>query len=276
MRKFRRGYAAPLMAAALLVAGCAPTEQPAGNGVDNEAAKRFADKMAGTPEPLPPAKPFARSEKTEYLEFSYAYPAPAAQVPQLVQKFDGRMKQAQADALKMAQADAAEAKKNDYPFRAHSLETTWSVAADTPRFLVLDSQTYVFTGGAHGMTAFDVLLWDRRRQAETSPAALMTSQQAFADAIRDRFCAKLDEQRAEKRGAPVVRGDDEFTQCIDPLKEVLVPTSKDGKRIDGITVVIGPYSAGPYAEGSYEIDLPVDKAMLGAIKTEYQGAFVGG
>ena len=41
-----------------------------------------------------------------------------------------------------------------------------------------------------------------------------------------------------------------------------------------MTFVIGPYSAGPYAEGSYEVALPVDAAMRGAIKTEYQDAFV--
>jgi len=52
-----------------------------------------------------------------------------------------------------------------------------------------------------------------------------------------------------------------------------VPTSKDGKLIDAVTVVIGPYSAGPYAEGSYEIGLPVDAAMRQTIKTEYQDAF---
>lgn len=68
--------------------------------------------------------------------------------------------------------------------------------------------------------------------------------------------------------------DDDFTKCIDPMKEVLVPTSKDGKLIDGVTVVIGPYSAGPYAEGNYDIALPVDAAMRNAIKTEYQDAFV--
>ena len=55
---------------------------------------------------------------------------------------------------------------------------------------------------------------------------------------------------------------------------VLVPTSKDGRLIDSMTFVIGPYSAGPYAEGTYEVTLPVDAAMRKAIKTEYQDAFL--
>jgi len=102
----------------------------------------------------------------------------------------------------------------------------------------------------------------------------MTSPTAFAAAIRDRFCAELDKQRAEKRGEPVVAGDDDFTKCIDPLDQVLVPASKDSKLIDSMTVIIGPYSAGPYAEGTYEVTIPVNAAMRKAIKTEYQDAFL--
>jgi hypothetical protein len=59
------------------------------------------------------------------------------------------------------------------------------------------------------------------------------------------------------------------------MKEVLVPVSSNGELIDAIKVVIGPYDAGPYSEGSYEVPLPVDAAMRKAIRTEYQDAFTG-
>lgn len=272
----RRALAPSGLIALLLVAACAPSsDAPVGNAAENEAAARYADRMAGTPPPAPPSKPFAVKEAAGGLEFAYAYPAEAAAVPALVDKFARDMAATKADALKMAKEDSASAKQSGYPFRPHSLETEWSVAADTPRFLALQSQTYVYTGGAHGMTGYDAVLWDKTRKQESSVKALMTSPAAFSTAIRDRFCAILDKQRAEKRGAPVVRGDDDFTQCIDPMEQVLVPTSKDGKLIDGLTVVVGPYSAGPYAEGSYEVALPVDAAMRDAIKPDYRDAFVG-
>ena len=272
----RRALAPSGLIAVLLVAACAPSsDAPVGNAAENEAAARYADRMAGTPPPAPPSKPFAVKEAAGGLEFAYSYPAEAAAVPALVDKFARDMAATKADALKMAMEDSAAAKESGYPFRPHSLETEWSVAADTPRFLALQSQTYVYTGGAHGMTGYDAVLWDKARKQESSVKALMTSPAAFSTAIRDRFCAILDKQRAEKRGAPVVRGDDDFTQCIDPMEQVLVPTSKDGKRIDGLTVVVGPYSAGPYAEGSYEVALPVDAALRDAIKLDYREAFVG-
>lgn len=264
-------------AAVLLIAACSPSQdKAAGNAAENEAAARFADKMAGTPQPPPPAKAFAQADKSPFLEFSYAYPAPAAAIPFLVDKFGKDAASTKADALKMAKEDSASAKEAGYPFRPHSIETKWSVEADTPRFLSLESQSYSYTGGAHGMSAYDVVLWDKARRRETSVKALMTSTAAFAAAIRDPFCKELDRLRAEKRGEPVVRGDDPFTQCIDPMSETLVPTSSDGKLIDSMTVVVGPYSAGPYAEGSYDVKLPVDAAMRKTIKTEYQDGFVAG
>jgi hypothetical protein len=270
-----RGGGTVLTAATLLLAACSGAkEEPVGNAATNAAASRYIDRMIGTPPPAPPAKPFKIEEKSALLEFAYAYPAPAAAVPVLVDKFGKDMARAKADALKMAREDQAAAKATGFPFRPHSLETQWSVSADTPRFLALQSQTYVFTGGAHGMTGYGVLLWDKTRKRETSVKALMTTPQAFSAAIRDRFCAALDRQRAEKRGAPVTRGDDPFTDCIDPMRETIVPTSKDGKLIDSVTVVVGPYSAGPYAEGSYDVPVPVDAALRRAIRTEYQDAFV--
>lgn len=262
-------------AAVLLIAACAPShDQSAGNAAENEAAARFADRMAGAPQPPPSAKPFAQADKSEFLEFSYAYPAQAAAVPFLVDKFSKDAASSRADALKMAKDDSAAMKASGYPFRPHSVETKWRVEADTPRFLSLESESYVYTGGAHGMTGYDVVLWDKARRRETSVKAVMTSPAAFAAAIRDPFCKELDRQRAEKRGEPVVRGDDDFTQCIDPMEQILVPTSSNGKLIDSMTVVVGPYSAGPYAEGSYDVKLPVDAAMRKAIKTEYQDGFV--
>lgn len=268
-----RGQAGPSILAVLLLGACSGADNAAIPA--NDAASQFANRMSGQPAPQAPAKPFERKEKTDLLEFAYSYPAAAAQIPDLVEKFAKQLTVSKADALKMAREDQKAAKSSGFPFHAHSLETHWTVKADTPRFLALESESYAYTGGAHGMTGYDALLWDKARKRETAFTAVMTSPTAFAAAIRGRFCDALDKARMEKRGEPVKRSDDDdFTKCIDPMQQVLVPTSKDGKLIDGVTVVIGPYSAGPYAEGSYDVALPVDAAMHKAIKTEYQDAFV--
>lgn len=272
----------PLAVAALLCA-CSPaanTVGPAENVSENGAAAgnaaNYVERMAGVEPPAPPSQPFEQSEKTSLLEFAYAWPAQAAAVPVIVDKLQKDMTTGRADALKMAREDQKAAVQAGFPFHAHSLETRWTVTADTPRFLALQSTIYSYTGGAHGMTSYKPLLWDKERRRETSLQAVMTSPAAFASAIHHRFCAGLDKARAQQRGGPIMRGNDPFTKCIDPMQEVLVPTSRDGKLIDGITVVVGPYSAGPYSEGTYEVKLPVDAAMRKVIKPEYQDAFAGG
>lgn len=109
--------------AAMLLVACSPShEEAGGNDAANVAATRFADRMAGTPPPAPPAKPFKQTDKSALLEFAYAYPAQAAAIPALVDKFDKQLTTSKADALKMAKDDSASAKQADYPFRAHSLE----------------------------------------------------------------------------------------------------------------------------------------------------------
>ncbi|HKY82917.1 MAG TPA: DUF4163 domain-containing protein [Sphingobium sp.] len=280
MRPSWQRHAGLLAGAALFLCACSPSddkEVAAGGEVEQAAATRFANRMVGEEErKSPPAQPFQQAEQTELLEFAYAWPAQASAVPEIARKLGQELTVDKADALKMAGEDRKAAQQSGFPFHAHSLEKRWTVSADTPRFLALQSSTYSYTGGAHGMTAYDALLWDKARGRETSVQALMTSPAAFGQAVHDRFCAGLDKARAKKRGGPVMRGDDPFSKCIDPMKEVLVLTSGDGKLIDGVTVVIAPYSAGPYSEGSYEVPLSVDAAMRKAIKTEYQDAFVGG
>jgi len=280
MQRCHRGKAGPFLGLALLLCACSPSpEDEAASGPQDRrndiATANFVDRMAGEEQPAPPAKAFQQSEKTGLLEFLYAWPAEAAAVPAIEAKFRKDMETGRADALKMAEQDRKSAQQSGFPFHAHSLETRWTVAADTPRFLSLQSSRYTYTGGAHGMTGYDALLWDKARKRETSIRAVMTSPAAFAEAVHGRFCDGLDQARAKKRGGPIMRGDDPFTQCIDPMKEVLVPVSSSGALIDAIKIVIGPYSAGPYSEGTYEVALPVDAAMRKAIKTEYQDAFAG-
>lgn len=272
MTNARGGAVVVAVAGAILVAGCSREAAPPA-ATNNAAAASPARPTQPPKVPVPATEAFSVEDRSDLLDFGYSYPAQAAAVPEIADKLRDRMRDTKEDALAMAREDRKAAKDSGYPFRQHSLETHWSVEADTPRFLSLIGETYTYTGGAHGMTGYATLLWDRQDGREISVPALMTSQGAFAKAVGDRFCDALDAAREEKRGEPVKRGADDFSDCIDPLRQTLVPMSENGKAIDRIEVVIGPYEAGPYAEGSYEIPLAVDAAMLSAVKPEYRAAF---
>lgn len=260
------------LAGALLLLGCSPSASPTGAKQEN-AATPDTSNFAEPPPPTPVAKAYKVEETTDLLEFAYAYPVQAATIPQIASRLTGDADRAKASALKMAREDQASAKENGFPYRRHSSQTTWTVKADTPRLLSLIGEMYFYTGGAHGGTGYKTLIWDKARDGESGAVAMATSPEALAKAIGARFCTALDTARAEKRGGTVMRGDDEFTRCVDPLKQALLFTSRDVKAIDSLLIVIGPYEAGPYSEGSYEIALPVDAAMIAAMKPEFRDVF---
>ena len=52
--------------------------------------------------------------------------------------------------------------------------------------------------------------------------------------------------------------------------------SARGGRIDRIGLLADPYVAGSYAEGTYEVTLPVTPAIVRAVKPAYRTAFATG
>jgi hypothetical protein len=66
----------------------------------------------------------------------------------------------------------------------------------------------------------------------------------------------------------------EFEECIDPAEQTVILGSSNGKAFDRIGVLVSPYAAGPYAEGSYEVTVPVTAKALAAIKPEFRNSFV--
>ena len=80
-----------------------------------------------------------------------------------------------------------------------------------------------------------------------------------------------------KRGTPVAPGSsDEFDKCIDPADETVILGSKVRFGFDRIGIRIAPYNAGPYAEGAYEVTLPVTPAVIAAVRPEFRASFAPG
>lgn len=212
-------------------------------------------------------------ENDDY-KFRYAWPKEADEIPALRERLD-----AQRDAEKTAlEAEAAAARKDaeggDFPYHPLVFLKQWDVVTDLARFLSLSAETYTYSGGAHGMSVFDTLVWDREAAEALKPVAMFRSVAALDDAVRRRFCEQLDRSRARKRGSAVMRGDDPFTDCIDPVaNSTVILGSSTGEKFDRIGFLVPPYNAGPYAEGSYEITIAVDDALIEAVKPEYRVFF---
>lgn len=274
-----------VLAAVVLVAGCnqAP-EQKGPEQKGNVAAANQVQAAGGPAQPANAAAPIAAKpqkieSKLDGFEFSYAWPEQAAAIPELNAWLRANADKLRWDNQKLAQEDKASAKKDGYPYNDHMYSEEWDVIADTPRFLVMQSDGYVYTGGAHGMPVQTGLIWDKQAKKRLPMNALVDIA-ALSRLAKPQFCAELDRQRVEKRGEPVPQGSgiggiDEFYSCIDMGKQLLLPWSDKGRSLDSIRVVIGPYEAGPYAEGSYVIDLKMTNALMAAVKPAYRSDFTG-
>jgi hypothetical protein len=261
------------LAAALLLAACsaesdsAPAAKTAAVAVPAAAATPAAPKAA-------PAKPRKIEEKSDLLEFSYSWPAEAAAIAPLNARFEAQAAEAQPEALATAKEDR-DGRGPDFTFHGHFFHAEWEATGDAPALLSLAGQIATFTGGAHGNSVYDALLWDRAAGRSIAAADLFERSEAAFAAISPIYCAALDQQRSEKREEPLpLSGDGWMVECPPLAEQVIAPVdaNKDG-RFELLRVLIAPYGAGPYAEGTYEVDVPVTPAIRKMVKKAYQAAF---
>lgn len=273
----RCGGMVAVLALAVAACGSQPTQtQPSATaGAQGDAVTQASsDAPPAPPTPDPAAK--GRDDKVEndLYSFGYSYPGAASAIDPLRVLLDKRLADAKADLISSARSGKADADKDGFPYHAYTRQIDWKVVTDLPGWLSLSADYYEYSGGAHGMSGFDTLLWDRGAQVARKPIDLFASAEALRGAIRTPFCDALDVQRAQKRGEPVQRdGGEMFSECIDPAAQTLILGSSNRKTFDRIGLLVAPYEAGPYAEGSYEVTVPVTAKVMAVLKPQYRSAF---
>jgi hypothetical protein len=145
------------------------------------------------------------------------------------------------------------------------------VVANLPRFLSLSASLYEYGGGAHGDSAFDALVWDREAKQALDPKAMFTSPAALQAALGAPWCKALKAERAKRLGPDYA--DDGFFECPAIADLTVLLGSSDRKSFNRIGLLAAPYVAGSYAEGAYEVTLPVTPSVMAAVKPAYRAAF---
>lgn len=209
-------------------------------------------------------------------EFSYSWPAAASAEPKLMRKLLDMRNMALAEQKREWRAAVKEFGIKDCVTcvgRDHS--ASWEVVANIPRFLSLSGGTYTYTGGAHGNSMFDSIVWDREAEQSLSIADMFRSEQALWREASQAYCPALDREREKRRGRPVQP--DDFASDCPQLKElVLVLGTSNGDKFDRIDILAAPYVAGPYSDGPYEVSIPVTQRLLEATKPAYRSYFAVG
>jgi hypothetical protein len=257
---------APPVLLALALAGCGQrTEEP-----DPPRPTPHAAPVAPAA-PAPAAGEIASSSDT--LSFRYTWPAAVAGVPGLADRLRGDAEVLRRDAARLGTDDAAERRASGTPLLRHSLEKRWRVANQGLSLLSLAAEIESYGGGAHGMTSFDALLIDRRTNRPIGFDALWADAPRARMLLRSAFCPALDRERARRRGDGATPGDP-FNGCPDLSEQVLVPAGS-GATVDRIDVLIEPYAAGPFAEGSYTVPLPLTPQLRALAAPAYRAALGG-
>ncbi len=241
-------------------------------------AMAIAALLAGSTPPPPAAPPQHRLQphvavKTAAYEFESDYPARAVAIPALAAFFETERARIRAEFVKDAADGAREAKQDGRSFNPYDLMLDWKIVTETPRFLSFSGSNWSYSGGAHGNGGTDSLVWDKAARARIKPIDIFVSAAALWSAIRAPYCRALDADRAERRSAPVKKSDDPFDRCPQLKDLTLLLGSTNRKAIDRIGLIADQYVAGSYAEGPYEITLPVTAAVIAAVKPGYRAAF---
>lgn len=263
-----RGHFA-ILAGLLIVAGCSsPEEMAEGAGV--VATATIANAATTT------AGAVAFEDNSEQdggsREFAYKWPAAVSAVPALVARFTAERDTALAEQKAEWNASLEEfAGQGCASCTSRSFQTTWKVVADLPRFLSLSASIYFYTGGAHGNSGYDALVWDREAGKGLDPKTMFRSKAAMQDALGASWCKALKPEKQARMGDDY--SDDGFFPCPPITDLTVLPGSSDKHTFNRIGLIAAPYVAGSYAEGPYEVTLPVTPAVLAALKPEYKAAF---
>ena len=201
-------------------------------------------------------KPFKSELKTSDADFSYSWSSEVAAVPALVKRFTEDMrKQKAATVTGGKDFNAMRKRMGDGP-AGYLHSTDISTAGQSPRLLSLEIAVASYSGGAHGNYGYDSILWDRRLNREIRFDDLFLRPAGFASLTRASYCKALDAERRKRREGEKLEGD--FAQCpkYSELSIAPVDEEKDG-RFETIRFVAAPYTAGPFSEGDYALELPV-------------------
>jgi hypothetical protein len=272
----RRGNAAALLLALALGACSSPEDIAAATGTTTTTTTTTTASATATGTASATAAAVNLEDNAEKdggrREFSYKWPAQVSAIPALSTRLTAERNKLLAEQKSDWETALADFKGEDcVSCKTLSLSKEWKVVADLPRFLSLSADIYAYTGGAHGNSGFDALVWDREAGKALDPKAMFTSEAALQDALGEAWCKALKVERKKRLGADY--RDDGFFACPPVSDLALLPGSSNGQTFDRIGLLAAPYVAGAYAEGSYEVTLPVDAALLTAVKPAFKPAF---
>lgn len=275
------GLALALAGATSTLGGCSsPAEVSEDVGVAAVATAATSDssleELAETV--VPDAKPVEfedNSEQGEALrEFKFSWPRQVSAEPELAALFEKERDAQLAEQKQNWQQNLEEFPGDECPpCKRMSYAREWKVVANLDRFLSLSADHYEYTGGAHGNYWFYGQIWDREAKAALDARDFFESPEALWTALEAPYCDGLNVERQKRFGDEAEVGTGYGWGCPGLEELTLLLGSSNGETFDRVGLLAAPYVAGSYAEGAYEVTLPITAQVLDVVKPDYQAAF---
>ena len=256
----RTGRTAVMLMAALLLGAC------------DTKAKLKAEFIQADKAVAAPAVPTHFALSTPDAKTELTLPAGIDRYPELHAKLFNDGKQELMNFTKAAAGDRAryalKAVKQATPYERR---VVWTITAVTPRLISLRDAWFDDTGGAHPNHGSEVLLWDRMHNVPLLKSELFKPDLDTA-MLDNRLCRAVIQAKQARLGP----SDPKSWSCPKWLdaKAVLVPSARS-YRIGGLMFLFDPYTIGAYAEGDYEVLIPLSDfqaALAPAWAQDFSGA----
>lgn len=262
-----------MVIAAIALAGCnaGPGGAEGNAAVANAPTEQFAE-----PKLVYDAKPVVLDSQTPLLDWHVSWPSEVSANPALVALIREPAEKAQAEYGKQAAADEAQREKDGFPWPApYQYSVDVRVVGSAPRLLSLAREWSEYTGGAHPNHGTEGIIWDLDAGRKVEIGGLFRGGPATLDRLtRNSYCSALDAERKKRRGAAEMGGaEDPFWACPKYAELQIIPQGAARGALTILRFHADPYTAGPYAEGDYDIELPVTASILAALKPEYRLSF---
>ena len=156
-------------------------------------------------------------------------------------------------------------------FHQHFFSRSWATVGQSVRLLSLESATGTFTGGAHPNSTNGALLWDRRLNREIRwPHCSCGRGRSNADPS-----GLLQEARRRAAQAPRRR---KARRPVRRMSQILRAGDRPIRWRQGSPLRSHPFRRlslcrRPLRRGAYEIDVPVSRQLMAAIKPAYRASF---
>ena len=224
--------------------------------------------------PADAAAPSAFEDKTPFADIKLALPAELKAHPDLHARLYAEEVRKLRQFAEGAQSDLTEAgAATDRPKYENTVTVT--AAGETAKLFSLKRVAFDYSGGAHPNTLTSGILWDKALKRQIGLTDLFRSGADLA-AVDRALCSALNAAKRQRvpDGTSLTFDSKPFA-CPRAASTafVLTPGDEPGKAA-GLTFLIGPYQAGPYVEGGYEIPVPAT-VFRSLLTTAYAGEFGG-